>query len=311
MNTFVPVSGKLLSASKYCKIADNLIYEKNKNIKSDENNEQAMSDFWMKNGNKYSDHIPKMSKLTNGVKVVTYNVLNEKYLKYLDKEDKNNQGLGWSPFATQNGTEERQEINALVIDEWLNDNYIVMIQECSEAFFKKMIQNIENFWLNIEYHMTYINESMTNWNMTLWKRRDYRLLAMNILMPAKLNQDNTVNDEQTNYYTFQKVDNPKIIFNLANVHISWMTNKDFLNKYNELFFNNEYPTIIAGDFNASCRLPANKEGDHITIYDNDKIKFYLPNSDEQIYSHVNLLKNAGSIERMLDLYDHIMIINNK
>jgi hypothetical protein len=312
MQSFISCKdGQLLDASTFCTKVNESIKKELVIDESDEN-DNNMSEFWTTWGNKHSDHMPKTMKLSNGVQVVTYNVLNEKYLKYFDKEDKTNQGLSWCPFADPANTEDRQNINALVVKNWLTKNYIVMIQECSESFFMKLLKNIPEFLMMIEYHMTYVNNSITNFNLTMWRRDSYRLKSMDCLMPGILGKKGFVEEEHVSYYTLQKMNDPTIIFNLANVHVSWLTNQKFCDRYKEVFFNSPYPTIIGGDFNASSRLPLNIEGDHISIYDDPKIKLFLPDLSQpssSAYSHVNCFKNAGSKSKMLDCYDHIMVID--
>ncbi len=291
--------GSFLSATEFSGKVDNAISEEFV-IEPEEETTNNMSEFWMSWGNKHSDHIPKRMILSNDVRIMTYNVLNDKYLKHFDKDDNTNQGLGGCEF----GATDRATINVAMINGWLEKKHIVLVQECSPSFFKRLTELIRDFWMTVEYSWTYVNSDASNWNLTLWKRDAYKLIAQNPLIAYEKGD--------VSYYTLQLVANPSIVFNLANVHVPWEQNNALLERCKELFFNDKYPTIVAGDFNASVR--SGVEGDHINLYENDKIKFYLQDLSQPSaipYSSVNNMSNAKTKSKMLDNLDYLMIITGK
>lgn len=124
-------------------------------------------------------------------------------------------------------------------------------------------------------------------------------------------------DERTASVTHitHKASNEELI--VVNVHLDFGTNKRFAEALLEESNAQNKCILVAGDFNASLRLPIAGECDNVTaVYGNSsRFRFF---SDEPSFNHLNLFKNTvdknvvglenGRISRMYDRFGHFMLV---
>lgn len=264
--------------------------------------DNTMMDIWPAGAK--SDHMPRAWTGKN-VKIMSWNVLNHNLVHWMLKDTEKGQGLHTHVFANASLADKRMDAIAAKILGWLVEGYIICLQEVCREQRDKFIPLFASH--SVDMNVTFMDYDSKNFNMVIYDKSMYALIDQATLIPT----DPIKRDGETDYYILMTRDCQK--FNLASVHLKWKSNEKFAAACIERFRTPDcLPTIICGDFNASCRFPegANVEGDHMMIYNNPSLFFLFVDQNHQRYTHINHLANAGSKERQLDCFDHIMFMNH-
>lgn len=252
-----------------------------------------------------SDHMP-VSLVNDNYKIISYNLLNPLWLEWMVKDNLNGQRLGHCWFADEKNTDERLEKQNNLIIEWLKQGFIVCLQEVNDKFYRdKLLKSVESLQKqNIDIKSHDVHTSEHNLNVTLYDKNRYNLLDTQTIVPKR---DDDKIDFETKYIKLQNVET-QYVFNLANVHVDFGTNKYYIEAYKKFAEKMDSPTIVCGDFNAMCRIIDDvSECEHITLYTDDIFRFPVPNDDE-LPTHVNSWKNVKTTQKQYDKFDHFMFI---
>lgn len=272
-----------------------------------------------------SDHLPiKFIDPTRGIRILSWNCLNRKHLKWLQPDIAENgrdqsQRLHGTMFADEGKQvqDAREEAIAVRVVDWINtERFVVCLQEVSNGVLKR-IQRIQKE----------ISEGKTQGNfadmrvfvtrerfagdepksteddrcMILWNDHEYAMVGI----PRTLRVPG-IRDE-TSFIAMRKWDSG-VAFTLVNVHIKYGFNKQYARRFLELFASEETPTVIVGDFNCSAR---DFDGDTVdgglSEYRNSAFKF--PRPEAPFYTGVQTYKNVFTTRKMLDKIDYVMLMN--
>ena len=213
---------------------------------------QTIADVWKPEY--LSDHLPhEWVSRSAWVAVVTWNVLDFSYVGYMTSEKEGGQGLHNHPMIDPYIQKSRLKLIVEQVVEKLVRGYIVCLQEASDEL-REMIKRA----LPSDHvmHRTRIDEEDSNQLLVIYNTVRYETLGEHVLWGLGNGKERFV----TNYWTLRSRVT-LIAFNIANVHLSWCTNKMCRDRCEEIFLNDpaQRPAIVCGDFNAGCRLPAGSQ----------------------------------------------------
>ena len=268
-----------------------------------------------------SDHLPISMELKTAdfgfkARVVTWNVLNKKYIRHLQPTEKNdNQRLGNHAIANMDPaaqTSREWNVAQRIIAYFdLRESTILCLQEVSASLMEILGRQLGELYSLLVTRTNREKDSdvVTNCNMVIVHKNKYTMNSRIPVIPGEI-------DEKTNIQCRSECDVFQLIhtdsgtvFNVISVHLPWSTDD-----YPKMFldFKTEHKTIIAGDFNRGVRYPIAKDGMHMRVYSDLRFKFpalKICNTNKgEIFSHVCHLQNVGSHDRMIERFDHIIIM---
>jgi len=267
-----------------------------------------------------SDHTPVMAPFYVGPMkvstIITWNVLNKKFIKHLQKTEKNdNQRLGNHPIANMDPDAQmlrEQDVIGLVLGSFRAMSDIIMcLQEASYDVVSKLRKQLDATHLIVTTRHNRSNGEIpyTNCNAVIIPRAHYELLGREPAIGPEMDGD-VIDKTVCEYFTLRHTGN-SVVFNVLCVHLAWSASAH----YEQLFLKlkTPYPTIIAGDFNKGVRYPIAPDKAHMRVYTNERYRF--PNPRVAVYgspafSHVTYFQNAGhDTYRMLERFDHVVFMD--
>ena len=276
---------------------------------------QRVGEVW--DSGQLSDHLPhSWISPHKRVAVVTWNVFDYVYVNYMTSEKEGGQGLHEHPFTKAEIQPARLREIARRVFTYITNGYIVCLQEASNEL-RDIIQEDVKFHEVFAMHRTRIDEEDSNQLLVIYAKQNYEILSEHVLWGPGVGKERFV----TNYYTLQTRIGTPVKFNIANVHLSWRTNEMCRDQCKHTFINDatQLPAIVCGDFNATCRMPPGSQiqGDHILeVYDDPAFWFAVPAAPDgptggaPPYTHVNRAENVTGPDRQLDMFDHVMLMND-
>lgn len=256
-----------------------------------------------------SDHLPQTMVLEGKVKLMSWNILNRKYLKWMLPriEDGVDISQRLHHIFADEDDKERIRNNSIVdiLVYHLQQGFIVCLQEASPSVLSDVNKSIGTMDLEV----VKIENGEGNFNAVLF---DQSLFNMDTIM--KLTAIGCREDDGLPIIRFTN-NSTKFAFWVLNVHVDFGKNQ----KYADALLSDantdkeKTPMIICGDFNASSRWPKrDNDVDHISVcYADPAFKFVM---NESIYfadtlSHVNTFQNAKKTYDQMDRFDHIITMN--
>lgn len=262
-----------------------------------------------------SDHLPILGcyMLPNTKKVLkfgTFNVLNRKYIKYMQPEP-NNQLLGQHPMANpsiniQLNREKNIRDQIKMIME-ANECDILCLQEVSYTLYQLLKTEYAHI---LKTRLNISSDGFDNCNLIIFNSPCLSCTNNNILIPDEYTDNKTLKIPHTMVFTFTYTDpitSVQDIFQVASLHLSYSTTQDYAKII--MSYNNVYPLVLCGDMNRGVKDSADNM--HMNTYNDPCFMFPNPSSDinKHPYSHVCHFKNVGGADyrQMLDKFDHIFI----
>lgn len=259
-----------------------------------------------------SDHLPRVYRSKQGVSVVTWNVLNQKWMHHIvnDKAESRATSRHFSLYEAD--ARERLGLVLREIGEMCTRGHIVCLQEVGDELLAALNQTLEitakgdGPWALLT---TRVHNG--NCNVVIYYKRAYDLVMRRVLLSA---DPAAKRYTPTDYFVMRRLSTTlgenELRFNLANVHLNWKEGAQFVKDCIEVLVGGSaFPTIVCGDLNASARMPPNVEGDHITMYDAIPGVMFAAPEPPLFLSHVTWLSNAVTADRQCELYDHVFVIN--
>jgi hypothetical protein len=270
---------------------------------------QRVGELW--DSGQLSDHLPhSWISPHKRVAVVTWNVFDYAYVNYMTSEKDGGQGLHQHPIAKAENQAARLNETAKRVVHYAANNYIVCLQEVCNELLDLIRIEFETTPDAFAIHRTRIDEEDSNQLLVIYAKAAYRILGEHVLWGPGVGRERFV----TNYYSLETCLGTPVKFNIANVHLSFGTNAMCRDQCKKVFVDDaaQLPAIVCGDFNATCRMPPGSqiEGDHILdVYDDAAFMFAAPASAPP-YTHVNRAENVTGPDRQLDMFDHVMLMND-
>jgi hypothetical protein len=232
-----------------------------------------------------SDHKPVFATYGD-IKLVSWNILNRIYTHHQLNDNGEHQGLKDHPMVQPDFQDDREYLLMQKIDSYFTDDTVVLLQEVSVQMFELLIAKYPR-----RFYALPTSAKNNNYNVTL--------------VPLVYNLHGILTDLEI----FDLEYKTTRIW-LTNVHVKFGGNCLLRDSLLEIV--PTHPMIVAGDFNASLRIPPPLVGDSLVdIYaDESRFKFY--NNNPRI-SHLNLFMNTivdgkGDEQRQIDLFDHFLLI---
>lgn len=254
---------------------------------------------------------PSANATAKMVHVITWNVLNKKYLKHMQPTEKNdNQRLGHHDMANMDPAAQaaREWQVSARIQSMLSSRpgAIMCLQEVSGSLLEILKRTMGKKYTIQVTRISREKEGngVSNCNVIMAATDVYDFVDRRVLIPAE-------HEKEACEYSILSTYKDNVMFNVASVHLAWSTKVN----HAELFLDisTSYPTIIAGDFNRGVRYPIAPDGMHMRYYHDARFKFPDPEGDRSYtpHSHVCHFANVGSADRMLERFDHVMMIEPK
>ena len=268
-----------------------------------------------------SDHICQECEIGSIVKLVSWNVLAPKALKWMKKRlDESgvdvSQRLSTYSFSNPANTESRMDIQARLIYERIMAGYLVCLQECSKMLLDAILNKFSQPPMegmnmlpvaSIVYPQYVRSDALLeskkeSFNLVIWNGNDYMIGDTTYLF----SRDAGIEGSNLPCYTFTNNKTYKT-FTIVNVHVRFGHNAAYAAMFKE-----QMPTygvqIICGDFNCSSRYPIrdNRTEHILQYYASRDFKFVFPTLG---YSHVNTFENTRNSQDMYDKFDYIILKN--
>jgi hypothetical protein len=267
-----------------------------------------------------SDHTPVMAPFYVGANkistIMAWNVLNKKFIKHLQKNEKNdNQRLGNHPIANMDpdaqALREQDVVDLIMKSFGKMSDLIICLQEASYDVIAKLRKQMEATHLIVTTRHNRSNGEIpyTNCNAVILPRAHYELLGRETAIGAEM--DGAMIDKTVSEYFTLRHTTHSVVFNVLCVHLAWSAST----RYEELFLGlkTPYPTIIAGDFNKGVRYPIAPDKAHMRAYRDERYKFpnpLLAARGSPAFSHVCYYQNVGhDTFRMLERFDHVVFMD--
>jgi hypothetical protein len=251
-----------------------------------------------------SDHLPQYYVSKTGVKVVTWNILNQRWMHYILARDPADNRVESKYFSDDEDVVADRTVKIVHrIGELFLQGHIVCLQEVSDAVLALIRDMLDKCRPAVTFNVHVSGEGTDNQTATVFDTSIYTMVTQRLLLPK------SDRHEEITYAVMQRMGADDVRFNLANVHVNWRTNTSLIEACKREFLQGSvFPTIVCGDFNTASRLPPHGDGDRLEAYDAlPGALFAVPRMPG--FSHANLLKNAGDLTRQLDLCDNFLILN--
>jgi len=272
-----------------------------------------------------SDHMPIMAPFyVNDQQistVVTWNVLNKKYIRHLQKNENNdNQRLGNHPMADTDPA--KQTMRELSIFNLIQQSYkempdmVMCLQEVSYELCLHLKTDMQpTHWVLVTRTDKPTAETLfRNCNVVIVPKAHYAFLSRRVVIDAEY-VEGALDKSTCDYFTVEHLKH-HVRFNILSVHLSWSDPTRFEKKF--LGIKTPFPTIIAGDFNKGVRypvapMPGHPTGyQHMRVYRSERYQFPNPQlalANQPAFSHVTQFQNAANdTRRMLERFDHIIVL---
>lgn len=245
-----------------------------------------------------SDHLPVYGKV-RGINIITFNVLNPRWLHYITDDNGQGQNLKHCKFVEM---ENRMLRIYLMVLSWIKSGYIVCLQEVDNNLFRLLRSNssVISYVSNTIQHCNY-NRNVIVWSETYFERKtDDRTDRSDTDMSSITKAGNI-------WKFFSKTKNRS--FYLQNVHISYGKNRTYIELIQKFLLKlRVQELIICGDFNATSRRlsPDVEYNEPITVYPSNF--HFLKRTTPTVYTHCNRRENVPSEKYQMDVFDYICVL---
>lgn len=243
----------------------------------------------------FSDHLPigvRISKNSkNVISIVTCNVLNKKYIKYIKR---NTQFLNNSIITKENGIQiknsklnlREKRILDWIVDKMKKKIILICLQEVSSDLLKVIQQYISNFEV---YNIVISNEILKNKEIVLYVKEEIKVNEV----VGKLYEKNNFNT----ITSLNCFNNHLGNFFIINTHVKFGKENILDNFLKKLGSNSK--VIVAGDFNIDSKNFRNKMK-YASTY------FVMTN---QYYTHINA-QHFNDVRKKISKFDYILKSKN-
>lgn len=255
-----------------------------------------------------SDHVLICGDF-NGMLIVTYNLLNKKYLHHLQDSpsaDRMHQRLQSHDMANPSFHETRIERHLMHLRELMRVAAVICLQEVSLEMYASLIAL---FKASSTMLVSCQKNGPENLNVTMYDARILELLDAS--HPESTNGISQRLHFRDKWHPCE--------FYLMNVHVSFGANPILRDQLLEFSAQCKLPVVVAGDFNVSSyQPPAGKSDNLVSVYGNSRFRFFCHAYDDPPFSAVQRFENTiepnrkgsenGDVKRMLDRLDHVMLL---
>ncbi len=245
------------------------------------------------------------------LRVAAWNVLNEKYAQQHMGQSQHGQQLHQHSMASKDAAKQKDREKAILdlLDLTPVTGFdIICLQEVSASLLDMIKTKFPEKRIVIDREKTNGDGSLKDCNVIIARKADVKIYEKVHFFDE---------DEKTKIHFFRaKIRNQRRTrFNIVTAHMPW----DIQNKFPRILLAADTkgaPTLICGDFNCGVRMPVLNNGvDHLIKYSDPR--FVFPRSTINLNqphaqagaTHVCCMRNiAYNPNRMLDVFDHIMIL---